>query len=155
MQEVGKEFQNKGAVVAVRGNVVDARFSNKLPALNNQLVTTAGDQTFGERIVVEVLDHLDPQTVRGIALTSTQGLFRGASIVDSGAPVQVPVGEHILGRMFNVFGETIDRKDPLEDGEKRSLHRAPLPLARRITETDILETGIKVIDILAPLERGG
>jgi len=151
----GGRNENEGTVVAVKGNVVDARFPHALPALKRQLVTTAGDQTFDERVVVEVMDHLDETTVRGIAFTSTQGLYRGARIVDTGAPVQVPVGERILGRMFNVFGETIDRQGPLEHGEKRSLHQAPLPLARRVTETAILETGIKAVDLLAPLEKGG
>ncbi len=146
---------NEGTIVAVRGNVVDARFPQGLPALNNQLVTTAGDETFGDRTVVEVMDHLDEETVRGIALTTTQGVYRGASITDSGAPVQVPVGERVLGRMFNVFGQTVDRKEPMAEGEKRPLHQPPLPLARRVTETDILETGIKAVDVLAPLEKGG
>ncbi|MDX1614796.1 MAG: F0F1 ATP synthase subunit gamma [Candidatus Promineifilaceae bacterium] len=104
----GAERRNEGEVVGIRGNVVDARFIDRLPDLNNELVTTAGDPTFGERIVVEVMDHLDVQTVRGIALTSTQGLYREATIVDSGRPIQVPTGELILGRMFNVFGETIE-----------------------------------------------
>lgn len=149
------ERQHAGQVVAVRGNIVDAHFSRALPSLHNQLWTTTEDKTFGEHIAVEVIDHLDSKTIRGIALTPTQGLYRGAPIIDSGAPVQVPVGERVLGRMFNVFGEPIDRKAPLEEGEQWSLHRAPLPLARRVSETAILETGIKAIDILAPLERGG
>lgn len=147
--------ENLGEVVAVKGNVVDARFTSRLPALHNQLTTTEGDKTFGDKIVVEVMDHLDRATIRGIALTSTQGLFRGAPIVDRGHSLQVPVGERVLGRMFNVFGETIDGKTPLDEGPSRPLHQAPLALAQRVTRTAIFETGIKAIDILAPLEKGG
>lgn len=147
--------ENLGEIVAVQGNVVDVRFARKLPAINNELVTAAGDNTFGEQIVVEVMDHLDRSTVRCIALTSTQGLYRGAQIVDRGKSLQVPVGKRVLGRMFNVFGETIDGKAPLDDGRQRPLNQSPLSLARRVTRTAIFETGIKAIDILAPLEKGG
>jgi F-type H+-transporting ATPase subunit beta len=106
-------------------------------------------------VVVEVINHLDAETVRGIALTPTQGLARGDLIVDTGHPLLVPVGRHLLGRMLNVFGETIDRRAPLEGGAWRSIHREPVPLNHRMTNMEVFRTGIKVIDLLAPLERGG
>jgi len=105
--------------------------------------------------MVEVLAHLDHETVRGIALTSTQGLARGSILIDTGEPFTVPTGNCLLGRMFNVFGETIDGKEILSCGERRPAHRPPPPLTELVTSSEILETGIKVIDVLSPLERGG
>jgi F-type H+/Na+-transporting ATPase subunit beta len=140
---------NAGRVVSIRGSVVDARFS-RLPSLYNQLRT--GDQ---RDIAIEVATYLDDQTVRGIALTSTQGLARGAPIYDTGHPLQVPIGERILGRMFNVFGETIDRGAPLSGGEWRTIYQEPVPLTLRSTASAVFETGIKAIDVLSPLEQGG
>ncbi len=142
--------QNVGVVTSVRGSVVDARFDRALPPLNSQLRT--GDQ---ERIVVEVLTHLDHRTVRGIALTPTQGLARGDRIVDTGDKLKVPVGQRLLGRVFNVLGETIDGKSPIEGGEWRDVFQAPTPLSQRATRSEVFETGIKAIDVLSPLERGG
>jgi F-type H+/Na+-transporting ATPase subunit beta len=139
-----------GRVVAVRGSVVDAAFEGKLPAIYSLLRT--GDE---ERIAVEVITHLDDRTVRGVAMTATQGLARGDSIRNTGHPLRVPVGKQVLGRIFNVFGETIDRLGPVEGGEWRSIHQKPIPLIRLTTEEKVLETGIKAIDVLAPLERGG
>jgi F-type H+-transporting ATPase subunit beta len=141
---------NSGTVIAVRGSVVDAHFPRRLPNLYNRLTTGSDNQ-----IVIEVLTHLDPVTVRGIALTPTQGLARGSQVLDSGAPLQVPVGQRVLGRMFNVFGETLDRKEPISGGEWRSIHQPPVPLHQRSVGSDIFATGIKAIDVLAPLERGG
>ena len=108
-----------------------------------------------ERIVVEVASHLDSQTVRGIALTSTRGLAQGEIVKDTGAPLKVPVGEKTLGRAFNVFGDTIDGEDELQGCERRSIRRSAIPLARQATSSEVFETGIKVIDVLAPLEKGG
>ena len=139
-----------GTVVAVRGSVVDARFLGQLPSLYN-LLRTGDDQ----RIAVEVSTYLDDTTVRGIALTSTQGLARGARIVDTGNPLRVPVGPQVLGRVFNVFGETIDQKEPLDGSTWRVIYQPPVPLIRRSTISTIFETGIKAIDVLAPLEQGG
>ncbi|QDU98933.1 F0F1 ATP synthase subunit beta [Lignipirellula cremea] len=141
---------NKGVVVAVRGSVVDIRFDDHLPPIYS--VLHAGE---ADRIVIEVLAQRDAQHVRGIALTPTQGLSRGAAVTDTGGPLMAPVGNHILSRMFDVFGNTIDREPPLTDIEWRSVHRAPPALAQRSTRSEIFETGIKVIDVLAPLERGG
>jgi F-type H+-transporting ATPase subunit beta len=141
---------NPGSVVAVRGSVVDATFTKRLPAIYNLL--RAGED---DRIAVEVATHLDDRTVRGVALTPTQGLARGAAIRDSGQPLRAPVGKRILGRVFNVFGEPLDRLEPVAGGEWRSIHQKPIALRRQTTEEEVLETGIKIIDLLAPLERGG
>lgn len=142
--------QNIGSVVSVRGSVVDVRFNKQLPAIYNLL--HAGQN---QEIAIEVLAQLDAQKVRGIALTPTQGLARGMAVIDTGAPLQAPVGEAILARMFDVFGNTIDREPKAENLIWRSVHNAPPALARRSTQSEIFETGIKIIDVLMPLERGG
>jgi F-type H+-transporting ATPase subunit beta len=141
---------NLGAVVAVRGSVVDVKFDDHLPAIYS--VLRAGED---KQIVIEVLAQRDAHSVRGIALTPTQGLARGMVVEDTGGPLKAPVGKGILSRMFDVFGNTIDREAALSDVQWRSVHRAPPPLARRSTKSEIFETGIKVIDVLVPLERGG
>jgi len=141
---------NVGQVASVQGSVVDIRFPRRLPAIFNQLKAGADD-----RYIVEVLSHLDANTVRGIALTSTQGLARGDHVIDTGQPIRVPVGEETLGRMFNVFGQVLDRREPVQGRERRSIHQLPVPLTRQTTRAEVLQTGIKAIDILAPLERGG
>ena len=139
-----------GAIVAVRGSVVDVRFDAHLPPIYT--VLHAGDE---EQIVIEVLAQLDPRHVRGIALTPTQGLSRGMAVRDTGGPLKVPVGRGVLSRMFDVFGNVIDRGAPLSDFRLRSVHQAPPSLARRSTKSEVFETGIKAIDVLMPLERGG
>src|ERR1700691_2858105 len=141
---------NRGAVVAVRGSVVDVRFDQGLPQIYS--VLHAGAQ--GE-IVIEVMGQLDARRVRGIALTATQGLARGMAVEDTGAPLQAPTGKKIISRMFDVFGHAIDRQPELSEVQWRSVHRAPPPLSERSTKSEIFETGIKVIDVLVPLERGG
>ncbi len=119
--------ENIGHVVAVRGNVVDAHFPQRLPDVNSEL--RAGRS--GE-VVVEVLAQLDEDTIRGIALTPTRGLSRGASITDTGHDLRVPVGNELLGRMFDVFGDTIDRREPLHDVTLRSIHQRSPSLAERM-----------------------
>ena len=141
---------NTGTILSVRGSVIDARFPLHMPALYNRLL--AGEDG---NVAVEVISHLSSEVVRGIALTPTQGLMRGALVVDSGQPFMVPVGQRLLGRMFNVFGDTIDRKGKMEGGEWRSIHHPPVHLTRQATKSEVFETGIKAIDVLTPLERGG
>jgi F-type H+-transporting ATPase subunit beta len=121
-----------------------------MPALFHVLSTGGKD-----RVVIEVTSHLDSHTARGIALTSTRGLSRGAPVTDRRETLKVPVGPATLGRMFNVFGETIDRLPPIENAEWRSIHATPLSLMRRATTSEVFITGIKAIDLLSPLERGG
>ncbi|KPF47026.1 ATP F0F1 synthase subunit beta [beta proteobacterium AAP121] len=142
-----------GVVVAVRGSVVDMRFDGGLPAIHTLLRAGAGGG-----VAIEVLAQRDARHVRGIALSPTQGLARGMPVEDTGAPLQAPVGKAILSRMFDVFGNTIDREPALADAgdvEWRSVHRQPPPLVRRSTTSEVFETGIKAIDVLTPLERGG
>ena len=140
----------RGTVVRVRGSVVDARFTRGLPLLNSELRAGSEGQA-----VVEVASHMDTETVRGIALTPTQGLARGDAVVSTGLPLRVPVGKQLLGRAFNVFGEAIDSRGALPDCEMKPIHQPPLPLAQQETRSEIFETGIKAVDVLAPLERGG
>ncbi|MBU1214700.1 MAG: F0F1 ATP synthase subunit beta [Gammaproteobacteria bacterium] len=141
---------NLGAVVSVRGSVVDIRFERYLPPVYSLL--HAGQDG---RVAIEVLTQLDAHTVRCIALTPTQGLARGMLVQDSGGQLKAPVGRAIQSRMFDVFGNAIDRLPPPDEVEWRSVHNAPPALARRSTQSEIFETGIKVIDVLSPLERGG
>jgi len=141
---------HQGTVEAVRGNIVDVVFPRRIPELYRLL--RAGDD---DEIALEVISVLDPQRVRCIALTSTRGLSRGTTVANTGRPLTAPVGEAVLGRMFNVFGEVIDRQAAPDVAERRAIHRPPVPLADRATTSDIFRTGIKAIDVLAPLERGG
>ncbi len=140
---------NKGKITAVRGSVVDVYFADKIPEITNLL--KSGNVFF------ETVLHLDNTTVRGIALTPTQGLKRDDEVLDYGHPLSVPVGESLLGRMFNIFGETIDDKEKIdfEQSQKHAIYRNSISLADRSTDIGIFETGIKVIDLLAPLEKGG
>lgn len=139
-----------GTIVAVRGSVVDACFPESLPKVNSELRT--GPE--GE-VVIEVLAQLDAETIRGIALTSTRGVHRGAVITNTGHPLRVPVGDGLTGRMFDVFGRTIDSEPPPENVRLRSIHQRSPSLGERAADATIFETGIKAIDLLSPLERGG
>ncbi len=139
-----------GKVVSVRSSVIDVQFCECLPEIYTQL--RAGED---EQIIIEVVGHLSDEIVRGIALTPTSGLARGSTVINTGHTLQVPVGKRLLGRMFNVFGDAIDGKETLNGGEWRSIHQASIPLSQQSTFAEILETGIKIIDVLAPLERGG
>jgi F-type H+-transporting ATPase subunit beta len=141
---------NLGTVISVRGSVVDVCFNASLPPIYSVLRTGVKKE-----ILIEVLSQRDAHCVRGIALTPTQGLARGMVVEDTGGPLKIPVGKNILSRMFDVFGNTIDRQPTLTDVQWRSVHSAPPPLARRSTQSQIFETGIKIIDVLTPLERGG
>ncbi len=143
-------IDNLGTVVSVRNSVVDVAFPKRLPRLYT-LLSTGPDNS----ISIEVMKHVARDVVRGIALNPTQGLTRGAPVIDTGAPIRVPVGEALLGRVFNVFGETIDNLGPLEGVQWRDIHQDPVPLSERSTTSEVFQTGIKAIDVLAPLERGG
>lgn len=148
--ETEKAENTTGTIVAIKGTVIDARFEKGLPAICS-LLHAGKDPS----VIIEVQAHLDATTVRGIALTPPQGLSRGEAIEDTKEPLKVPVGPHTLSRMFNVFGETIDNKGPLKESERRSIHQAPPALAKRSIASEIFSTGIKIIDVLVPLERGG
>ncbi len=150
MPQAASTAHNTGTVISVRGSVVDIRFEHYLPPVYTLLHTGKDDS-----IAIEVLSQLDAQRVRGIALTPTEGLARGMPVRDSGGPLRVPVGRGVLSRMFDVFGNAIDRQPQPQQVEWRSVHQSPPSLAHRSTHAQVFETGIKVIDVLAPLERGG
>ncbi|HEX6416609.1 MAG TPA: F0F1 ATP synthase subunit beta, partial [Candidatus Saccharimonadales bacterium] len=138
-------------IIQVVGVVIDVEFENKtLPAIYDALHVKRGDET----VTLEVAQHLDEHTVRAIALSSTDGLKRGDAVEATGAPISVPVGEQTQGRMFNVVGDVIDGGKPVT-GTKAPIHREPPALAEQANKTEILETGIKVIDLIAPLTKGG
>lgn len=139
-----------GTIIAVRGSVIDVDFSQNLPKLHHLLKTGEQEQT-----IMEVVVYLSPTIVRCLALTPTQGLARGMSVRNTGHPLEIPVGNQLKGRMLNVFGQTLDREKPLSVENRRSIHASPLALGERLTETELFETGIKIIDLLAPLEKGG
>ncbi|EMP56526.1 F0F1 ATP synthase subunit beta [Marinobacter santoriniensis NKSG1] len=134
----------------MRGNVVDVRFTTNLPPRHTELHSGKGGS-----VVLEVQTHLDKATVRCIALTPTRRLARGMPVQQTGTGLQVPVGPSLLGRMINVFGKPVDGGAPIETSQHWPIHRPVLPLSERTTSTEIFETGIKAIDLLAPIERGG
>lgn len=141
----------EGYVSALRGSVVDVRFNSGLPKIYNRLKITGENS----EVELEVASHLNQSTVKCISLTPVQGVSRGMKVIDTGFPIKVPVGENTLGRVFNVFGDTIDKLDKIKAVELRSIHNRPVSISERTTETKIFETGIKIIDLLSPLERGG
>ncbi len=140
-----------GKISQVVGVVVDVEFSEgDLPAIYNALEVSLDER----KLVLEVAQHLSESSVRAIALSSTDGLERGASVTDTGAPISVPVGKETLGRMFNVVGEPIDGKK-IDVKKRASIHRTPPTLSEQSGTTEILETGIKVIDLICPVTKGG
>jgi F-type H+-transporting ATPase subunit beta len=139
-----------GKIVSVRGSVVDVWFENTIPPVN-ALIHAGKDKS----VSIEVLSQLDDNRVRGISLNATQGLARGMQAETDGNSISVPVGPRVLGRMFDVFGNTIDHLEPLAAGEMRDIHQLPPSLLDRATKSEVFETGIKAIDVLIPLERGG
>ncbi len=141
----------KGHIVQVTGAVVDVQFDENLPEILNALETDNQDT----RLVLEVAQHLGENTVRTVAMDSTDGLVRGQEVVDTGEPIAVPVGDNTLGRIMNVIGEPVDELGPIETTDKRPIH-APAPAyVDQSTESEILVTGIKVVDLLAPYSKGG
>ena len=140
-----------GRITQVIGAVVDVQFDGHLPEILNALNT----DNQGRRLVLEVAQHLGESTVRTIAMDATEGLVRGGEVVDTGEPIMVPVGDATLGRILNVVGEPVDEKGPVEAAETRGIHRPAPDFAEQSTETEILVTGIKVVDLLAPYSKGG
>ncbi|WP_207480190.1 F0F1 ATP synthase subunit beta [Arenibaculum pallidiluteum] len=140
-----------GRITQVLGAVVDVQFDGDLPAILNAVHT----QNEGRTLVLEVAQHLGENTVRTIAMDTTDGLVRGQEVVDTGAPISVPVGPGTLGRILNVIGEPIDERGPLETKLTAPIHRPAPEFAEQSTEAQILVTGIKVVDLLAPYARGG
>ena len=143
---------NKGLIHQIIGPVVDVKFDpEELPKLNNAIEIDAN----GRRVVAEVAQHMGDDVVRCVALSSTDGLSRGMIGVDTGGPIKVPVGREVLGRLFNVVGDTIDEKGPINTELKSSIHRDDPSFEDQDTSTEVFETGIKVIDLVAPYTKGG
>ncbi len=145
------DTKSLGRVTQVTGAVVDVQFEGHLPAIQNALETDNN----GNRLVLEVAQHLGESTVRTIAMDATEGLVRGQKVTDTGAPISVPVGLGTLGRIINVIGEPVDEAGPVKFTERRPIHAEAPSFAEQSTEAQILVTGIKVIDLLAPYARGG
>ena len=144
--------KNQGKIIQIMGVVVDVEFDDgSLPEIYEALTVKRGQQT----ITLEVAQHLDQQTVRTISLQNTDGLHRGQVVTATGAPISVPVGEDTQGRMFNVVGEPIDGREIAKSAKRAPIHRQPPALTEQSNKTEILETGIKVIDLIAPLAKGG
>lgn len=143
--------KNRGKITQIIGAVLDIRFEHELPALYNGIEVPFGEET----IVLEVMQHLGDHTVRCISMHPTDGLKRGMEAVDTGRPISVPVGEEVLGRMVNVLGKPIDNLPEIETKEYWPIHREPPRLTEQIAQPEILETGIKAIDLLCPFAKGG
>ena len=144
-------MSKKGYITQVIGAVVDVKFDGELPEILTALECNNG----GTRLVLEVAQHLGESSARTIAMDSTEGLKRGDEVTDTGKPIQVPVGPKTLGRIINVIGEPIDQKGEVETKENWPIHRQAPSFNDQSTETEILVTGIKVIDLLAPYAKGG
>ena len=144
-------MSNKGKVTQVIGAVVDVKFENKLPEILTALECKIGEN----RLVLEVAKHLGESSVRTIAMDGTEGLKRGDEVIDTGNPIKVPVGPETLGRIINVIGEPIDQKGPIKTKDSWPIHRPAPTFTDQSTETEILVTGIKVVDLLAPYAKGG
>ena len=141
----------KGRVTQVIGAVVDVQFDDQLPEILNALNTDNN----GKTLVLEVAQHLGENTVRTIAMDATEGLVRGQEVVDTAGPISVPVGNATLGRIVNVVGEPVDEQGPVKADEYRAIHQPAPEFAEQSTESEVLVTGIKVIDLLAPYSKGG
>ena len=151
-------MSNKGKIVQVIGPVVDVEFNpqdGKLPGIYDALEIMFSPSGVETRLVFEVQQHLGEGWVRAIAMSSTEGLRRGMEVTNTGAPISVPVGEGVLGRIFNVIGEPTDERGPVPHTKKYPIHRPAPPLTEQNTKAEILETGIKVIDLICPFTKGG
>jgi len=142
---------NVGAISQIMGAVVDVKFEGELPEILNALEV----EVPGRRLVLEVAQHLGESQVRAIAMDTTDGLVRGAKVVDTGEPILVPVGPETLGRILNVIGEPVDERGPIVTKSKLPIHRAAPEFVDQATETEVLVTGIKVVDLIAPYAKGG
>src|SRR3990167_6952990 len=144
-----------GTIKQIIGPVVDVEFTDNLPAIFHALEVESPTGEPRARLVLEVQQHLSGRLVRAVAMSSTDGLQRGAKVTDTGGPITVPVGKESLGRMYNVIGEPIDGLGPATAKNRLPIHRPAPSFADQSTKTEILETGIKVIDLIAPIVKGG
>jgi len=152
---------NTGKIIQVIGPVVDVQFNGKLPKIYDALEVSLlkKENSNGEapvdKLVLETAQHLGGGKIRSVSMGSTDGLRRGMEVLNTGAPILVPVGEKILGRMFNLLGEPVDGQGEVTTNEKNPIHREAPPFKEQSTQTEILETGIKVIDLICPFIKGG
>src|SRR2546421_10711465 len=146
---------NKGKIVQIIGPVVDVEFSGQLPAIYNALTVNLTVQGQPVKLTLEVQQHLGDNWVRAVAMSPTEGLKRGMEVADTGAPISMPVGEAVMGRVFNVTGDPVDEQGPVKADKRLPIHRAAPPLIDQSTSPQILTTGIKVIDLICPFLKGG
>src|ERR671928_380622 len=163
-EETQEEKRNVGRIEEIQGVVIEAVFPDQLPEINHAIVIEREDNPeeqegisagTGTHLVCEVQQHLGDDRVRAVAMDTTDGLARGMEVIDTGGPITVPVGDITLGRIFNLLGETIDQGDEIEVKDRWPIHR-PAPTVEQLTPTaEMFETGIKVVDLLAPYAKGG
>ena len=144
--------EEKGTITQIIGPIIDVLFTRQVPALKHALTVKHDD---GRTITLEVAQHIGQSRVRTIALEDTAGLVRGLSVENTGAPISVPVGERALGRLMNVLGKTLDDGEQITDAPRLPIHRKAPEFTEQSTEVKIFETGIKVIDLIAPFIKGG
>ncbi|MBL0848908.1 MAG: F0F1 ATP synthase subunit beta [Candidatus Liberibacter ctenarytainae] len=146
-----EETQNIGTIQQIMGAIIDVSFENSLPPIFGSLEVTNNSS----RIVLEVVQHLGGRVVRCISMNTTDGLSRGDAVIDTGVPITVPVGEETLGRIMNVVGDPVDEQGPILSSKRRAIHQLAPSYAEQSTDTNILVTGIKVIDLISPYQKGG
>src|SRR5256885_988984 len=145
----------KGKIVQVIGPVVDVEFPDELPGIYNALTVDFKVEDQPVKLTLEVQQHLGDNWIRTVAMSSTEGLKRGFEVVDTGGPISMPVGEGVMGRVFNVTGEPVDEQGPVRADKRSPIHRAAPPLVDQSTSPQVLTTGIKVIDLICPFLKGG
>ena len=146
---------NKGKIVQIIGPVVDVEFPDQLPTIYNALTVTYTIQGVPNKLTLETQQHLGDHWVRAVAMSTTEGLKRGIEVIDTGAPISMPVGEGVMGRIFNVIGEPVDERGPVKADKYYPIHRQAPPLVDQATSPQVLVTGIKVIDLICPFLKGG
>src|SRR3954463_3016283 len=163
-QETQEQKRNVGRIEEIQGVVIEAVFPDQLPEINSALVVEREDNPeeqegisagTGTHLVLEVQQHLGDDRIRAVAMDTTDGLSRGTEVIDTGGPITVPVGQVTLGRIFNLLGEVIDQGDPIEVEERWPIHRTAPTVEDLTPTTEMFETGIKVVDLLAPYAQGG
>lgn len=144
----------KGKIVAIRGIVVEMRFDSNVPKIYDAVIAEQKNKD-GDEVVIEILQQLEDGLVRGISMAATDGLKRGDTVVGTGSPIKVPVGPEVLGHILNVLGKTIDGTPQIKGSDQWEIHRPAPAFTSLSTKAEILETGIKVVDLLAPILKGG
>ena len=146
---------NKGKIVQVVGPVVDVEFTENLPAIYNALTVEFKVENEQFKLTLEVQQHLGDNWVRAVSMSSTEGLKRGYEVIDTGAPISVPVGDGVMGRIFDVCGNPVDERGPVKAEKYYPIHRPSPKLVDQSTSAQVLPTGIKVIDLICPFLKGG